>query len=70
MKFPWKREREKHEHLDQVEKLLTETDAIVVSQQPSVNSLVGWLEARRMQNGFGEDFEWTLANPRRRGNAT
>jgi hypothetical protein len=29
-------------------------------QEPRVNKLAAWLENRRNQNGFGEDFEYTL----------
>ncbi|WP_291053751.1 hypothetical protein [Herbiconiux sp.] len=32
----------------------------VAAQQPHVNALTSWLEARKDQNGFGEDFEYTL----------
>lgn len=66
--MPWTRKaRAKKARQDQIEKLLKETDAIVVAQQPDVNRLTGWLESRKHQNGFGDDFEWVLANPRRRG---
>jgi hypothetical protein len=65
MKLPWVREREKNELLDQVEAALEEGDARIEEQTPRVKSLVGWLEARKLVNGFGTDFEWTLANPRR-----
>ena len=69
--MPWTRKaRAKEARLDQVEKILTETDAIVVAQQPDVNRLTAWLESRKTQNGFGEDFEWVLAHPRRRGSTT
>ena len=34
-------------------------------QQPHVNALVTYLENRKGQNGFGEDFEITIRNPRR-----
>lgn len=33
-------------------------------QKPKVNNLTSWLEDRKNQNGFGEDFEYTL-RPRR-----
>lgn len=53
--------------LDDVEALIEETDSLVVVQQPHVNALVAWLEARSAENGFGDDFEWTLRHPRERG---
>jgi hypothetical protein len=65
MKLPWVREREKNEVLDEVEAELEEGDALFEEQTPRVNSLIGWLEARKLVNGFGDDFEWSLANPRR-----
>lgn len=33
-------------------------------QKPRVNNITSWLENRKDQNGFGEDFEYTL-RPRR-----
>ena len=35
------------------------------SQQPQVDRLTSWLKTRENQNGFGEDFEYTL-RPKRR----
>lgn len=65
---PWtKRGREKKARLDAIEAELAETDSLLVVQQPKVNALVSWLEVRKAQNGFGDDFEWTLAYPRQRG---
>jgi hypothetical protein len=29
-------------------------------QKPQVHAVVSWLESRANQNGFGEDFEYTL----------
>jgi hypothetical protein len=29
-------------------------------QEPKVNAITNWLERRHRQNGFGEDFEYTL----------
>lgn len=54
---------EKKRH-DAYERELQETDSLLVQQQPRVNAVVAWLEARKLQNGFGDDFEWTLAHPR------
>lgn len=34
-------------------------------QQPQVDRLTSWLKTRENQNGFGEDFEYTL-RPKRR----
>ena len=30
------------------------------SQQPHVDRITSWLKRRESQNGFGEDFEYTL----------
>lgn len=35
------------------------------SQQPHVDRITSWLKHRESQNGFGEDFEYTL-RPKRR----
>ncbi len=35
------------------------------SQQPHVDRITSWLKLRESQNGFGEDFEYTL-RPKRR----
>lgn len=45
----------------QAEESLTETR----SQQPHVNALTSYLETRKGQNGFGEDFNVTFLVPRR-----
>lgn len=33
---------------------------LVKAQQPRVNLITAYLERRKNQNGFGEDFEFTL----------
>lgn len=45
----------------QAEESLTETR----SQQSHVNALTSYLETRKGQNGFGEDFNVTFLVPRR-----
>ena len=40
----------------QAEKSIQET----TERQPHVNALTNWLSSRKDQNGFGEDFEFTL----------
>lgn len=40
----------------QADKSLQETS----ERQPHVNALSSWLASRKDQNGFGEDFEFTL----------
>lgn len=69
MTFPWQKRRakvaQKKVLLQQTEAFIDETQARVIEQAPRVNRLTKWAEARRMTNGFGEDFEWTLAHPRR-----
>lgn len=34
-------------------------------EAPKLNALATYLERRRLQNGFGTDFEYTLRHPRR-----
>lgn len=63
MKWTRRSQAEKKRH-DQYERELEATDSLLVEQQPRVNAVVAWLEARKLQNGFGDDFEWTLAHPR------
>lgn len=63
----FKRPRERDRRLDEIEATLQENDSLIKEREPRVNFLVAWLEARKATNGFGEDFEWTLANPRRGG---
>lgn len=63
MKWTRRSQAEKKRH-DQYERELEATDSLLVQQQPRVNAIVAWLEARKLQNGFGDDFEWTLAHPR------
>jgi hypothetical protein len=62
-----KKRRAKLEQLQKEEAFLDETQKKVRDQQPRVNYLVTWLETRKLVNGFGDDFEWTLAHPRARG---
>lgn len=45
---------------DEVERVATDSLAKVRKQQPRVNALTSYLERRKDQNGFGEDFEYTL----------
>lgn len=59
--------KKSNEELDEIEQFLDTETAKVAEQEPRVNALTRWLTERRLSNGFGEDFEWTLANPRRSG---
>lgn len=45
---------------DEVERVATDSLAKVRKQQPLVNALTSYLERRDDQDGFGEDFEYTL----------
>lgn len=47
--------------LEIAEESLVETE----KQQEHVNALTSYLERRKGQNGFGEDFEITILVPRR-----
>ena len=47
--------------IKQAEESLRKTE----SQQPYVDRITSWLKNRENQNGFGEDFEYTL-RPKRR----
>ena len=53
--------------LDKVEEDYIEARRIADERAPRINTLVGWMEARRVRNGIGEDFEWTLDLPRHLG---
>jgi len=66
----FKRSRERDRRLDEIEATLQENDSLICEREPRVNFLVAWLEARKSQNGFGQDFEWTLNNPRGKGAAS
>jgi len=59
--------RESRKRLEAAETFIAATQERVEEQAPRVNNLVAWLEARKLRNGFGTDFEWTLANPRGHG---
>lgn len=63
-----KKRRERAERLARLEADEAFIDAKIAevqAQAPRVNALVAWVEARKLINGFGDDFEFTLANPRR-----
>lgn len=62
-----KSRRAQDAHYDEIEKTLDARHDALRAQEPRVNALVAWLTERKLNNGFGEDFEWTLANPRRSG---
>lgn len=49
----------------EVQEFLEKTEAALIEREPRVNALIAWLEARKGQNGFGDDFEVTLHTPRR-----
>jgi hypothetical protein len=44
----------------ELERVATDSLDKVRKQQPRVNALTSYLERRKNQNGFGEDFEYTL----------
>lgn len=46
--------------LDALEKQATDALEQVKAQEPRVNYLATWLKNRENQNGFGEDFDWSL----------
>lgn len=45
---------------DELERKATDSLAKVRSQQPRVNAFTSYLVRRKEENGFGEDFEYTL----------
>lgn len=53
--------------LDEIEKNYQEAKRIADAREPRIHALVSWMLARRVSNGIGEDFEWTLDSPRRLG---
>lgn len=62
----FKKTRERKARLDEIEATLEASQRQVEENRPRVRQLSAWLEARKISNGFGEDFEWTLATPRNR----
>lgn len=59
--------RAHREKIDQIEKDLVAAKAEADKREPRVNALLAWLNARRVSNGIGHDFEWTLQHPRGAG---
>ena len=53
--------------LDIVETEIRLAQLAADEREPRVTSLWAWMLARRVANGIGADFEWTLNNPRRTG---
>jgi hypothetical protein len=64
---PWGSAKRQKERLEEIDARIESERAQVAAREPRVNALVEWLDARRISNGFGEDFEWTLANLRGNG---
>lgn len=64
MRLPWS--KKKDDRVDPVElsRIAQESLAETRSQQAYVNTITAYLDRRKGQNGFGEDFELTL-RPRR-----
>lgn len=52
------------ERLEEAEALIETTHAETVERAPHVRELTVWLRMRKEENGFGRDFEYTLARPR------
>jgi hypothetical protein len=63
MKF-FRHQREANEKISAAEELIDAKRDQLKAQTPRVNILVAWLEQRKLYNGFGQDFELTLAHPR------
>jgi len=59
--------RARRDKIDQIEEDLVAAKVVADEREPHVNALWLWLTSRRVSNGIGRDFEWTLANPRRSG---
>lgn len=60
--FAWLGRFDKRSQLD-VDALDRKFDASLdqtAANQPKVNAITSWLDNRKNQNGFGEDFEYTL----------
>lgn len=58
--------RERRRKVDKAIEELAEAKAVAEAREPHVNALWEWLTSRRMSNGIGVDFEYTL-RPRRMG---
>jgi uncharacterized coiled-coil protein SlyX len=63
----WHRAEEQRKRIEAVNAMLDTQQQAIRAQTPRVNALVAWLEQRKVSNGFGVDFEWTLAHPRASG---
>jgi len=63
MKARWFSKRAPRVDPAEVSRVAEESLRTTRSQQEHVNALTSYLESRKGQNGFGEDFEITL-NPR------
>lgn len=58
--MPFRRKRESEIDPDTVTQQALTSLAKTREQQPKVNALTSWLNTRHNQNGFGDDFEYTL----------
>lgn len=56
----WPIKRTSHINPEELTRKAEESLKQTQAQQPKVNALTTYLENRKNQNGFGEDFEYTL----------
>jgi hypothetical protein len=59
--------RERRQKVDKAIEEIAQAKDVADAREPHVNALWEWLTSRRMTNGIGVDFEYTLARPRRSG---
>lgn len=55
----WKKKSNKHQ-INEVHKSTENAAKKLEAQKQKVNATASWLERRQLQNGFGQDFEYTL----------
>lgn len=64
MSLRWLKKRSSRVDPQEISRVAKESLAETRSQQDKVNHITAYLDNRKNQNGFGEDFEFTL-RPRR-----
>lgn len=60
MKRSWSSKHPSRVDPAELERAATDSRAMVRQQQPRVNALTAYLNWRSKENGFGDDFEYTL----------
>jgi hypothetical protein len=64
---PFHRTAVVRQHQEEVASELARLKAQADAREPKINLLWAWARTAKIRNGVGDDFEWSLDNPRRRG---